>query len=381
MTDEPTLEEKPLATGPVWSTNEWDPLREVIVGSVQGAIYPDYGPIAAANGDPTWLQHYQGAFVEQDLIDLAEEQLAGFVDTLQAEGVVVRRPDPLPHNIPIETPFWRARGGWNTANPRDLFLVVGDRVVECATPQRHRTWERMAYRRLLDRWWRAGARWDSAPPPALHESLYDHRAQRRRLAGGDVAPSADGRSDGHQVGTLAPGEEPLWPINEEEPVWEAADFVRCDEQIFVTRSTVTNRAGIEWVRRHLAADARVVEIASRCAAPHHLDTTFVPLRPGIALVHPEWFVTPAALESWTLIPAPAPSYAEDSPMASPYFTSQWLSMNVLSLDRSRVFVDAGQLALARLLESHGFEPILLPFDAMGAFGGSFHCATLDVRRG
>ena len=67
-------------------------------------------------------------------------------------------------------------------------------------------------------------------------------------------------------------------------------------------------------------------------------------------------------------------------MANPYFTSQWLSMNVLSLDSEHVFVDAQQTGLMRQLERAGFTPIPVDFDAVGAFGGSFHCASLDVRR-
>ncbi len=353
---------------PVWSRDEWSPLEEVIVGSVQGAIYPEYGPIAAANGDPTWLQHYQGAFVEQDLIDMADEQLSAFVAALQDQGVVVRRPDPVAHNVPIETPYWKTRGGWNAANPRDMFLVVGDRVIEAASPQRYRYHERLAYRRILDGYSRAGARWESAPPPALRESLFDWT----------LIEDAELRS--HDLPPLAPGEEARSPITEAEPVWEAADFARCGDDLFVTRSAVTNRAGIAWVRRHLAGDVRVHELPSRCPTPCHIDTTFVPLAPGVALVHPEWFVPIDALEGWTFIPAPPPNYVGDSPMAAPYFSSQWLSMNVFSSGPRTVFVDAQQTALARVLNAHGFEVIPLAFDAVGAFGGSFHCVTLDVRR-
>jgi glycine amidinotransferase len=356
---------------PVSSFNEWDPLEEIVVGSVQGAIYPDYGPIAAAIGDPRWLIAYQGAFVEQELIDEAEEQLAGLVAALEAAGVTVRRPDPIPHNAPFSTPLWSVRGGWNAANARDLFLVVGDQIVECATPQRHRHFERLAYRRILDGYFRRGARWISAPPPALTESLYDWGALDRE------PPAADE----HGAGLLAAGQKPHYPITESEPVWEAADFVRCGRDLYAIRSMVTNAAGIEWVRRHLGGEYRIHELETRCPNPCHIDTTFVPLAPGKALVHPAWLgQLPESLRHWDLITAPAPEYRADSPMQTPYFSSQWLSMNVLSLDEKRVFVDAQQLALIRLLESHGFEPIPLEFDALGAFGGSFHCVTLDVRR-
>ena len=48
---------------------------------------------------------------------------------------------------------------------------------------------------------------------------------------------------------------------------------------------------------------------------------------------------PECLKSWDVLKAPRPKYAQNSPMAFPQFTSQWLSMNVLSIDKERVLVD------------------------------------------
>jgi glycine amidinotransferase len=355
----------------VQSWNEWDPLEEVIVGSAAGAVYPECGPILAAGGEPDWLMHYQGAFVEDELVHAAIAQLDELVRVLKQAGVTVRRPDPHPHNIAYSSPFWRCHGGWNLINARDLFLVVGDHIVECASPVRHRHFESLAYHRLFTEYFRAGARWTSAPRPALRDALYD------AAAGARIAE----RLDPARPKTLAPGAEHAYPITESEPVWEAADFMRCGRDLFVTQSVVTNQLGIEWVRRLLGDGFRVHELATRSAAPWHIDTTFVPLAPGRALVNPDWLAeVPACLKSWELLPAPPPTYAEDSPMAHPHFTSQWLSMNVLSLDPKRVIVDTQQRELIRRLEGWGFEPVPIPFDYVGLFGGSFHCATLDVRR-
>jgi glycine amidinotransferase len=360
-------------TSPVRSFNEWDPLEEVVVGTVLGAMYPEHSPILAANGEPPWLWHFQGELMEDEYVDGANEQLDALVDVLEGEGVVVRRPDPIPLNLPFETPFWRSRGGWNTANPRDMFLVVGDEIVECASPMRCRYFEALAYRRLFTDYFRAGAKLTAAPRPALRDSLYDH----------GIPPAPADERDPISGKTLVPHEVHRWPINEDEPVFEAADFVRCGRDLFAQQSVVTNRLGIEWVRRHLGEGFRVHEIQTRCRAPLHIDTTFVPLAPGKALYNPEWVEPerlPKALASWELRPAPVPTYAEGSPLAYPYFSSQWISMNVLSLDEERVLVDAQQTELVALLEGWGFVPIPLAFDYVGLFGGSFHCATLDIRR-
>ena len=364
----------PKAPAPVvQSFNEWDPLEEVIVGTVMGATYPECGPILAAAGEPDWLWHYQGALVEEESVQAAHEQLEELVRVLKVEGVKVRRPDPFPLNIGYSTPFWHCKSGWNTANPRDLFLVVGDDIIECASPMRHRYFEALAYRRLFTEYFRAGARLTSAPKPALRDSLYDHTCR----AGG-----AGGVADlGKRI--LLDNQTRRYPITEEEPVWEAADFVRCGRDLFVIRSVVTNGLGIEWVRRHLGPEFRVHEIKTRCSTPLHIDTTFVPLAPGKVLVNPDWINVndlPECLKKWEVFPAPRPTYAVDSPMANPQFSSQWLSMNVLSIDHERVVVDEQQTNLIAKLKEWGFRPIAVAFDQFGPFGGSFHCATLDVRR-
>jgi glycine amidinotransferase len=47
---------------------------------------------------------------------------------------------------------------------------------------------------------------------------------------------------------------------------------------------------------------------------------------------------------------------------------------------SRVIVDPHHAATMSALENWGFEPIPCEFLHYAAFGGAFHCATLDVRR-
>ena len=77
------------------------------------------------------------------------------------------------------------------------------------------------------------------------------------------------------------------------------------------------------------------------------------------------------------LPAPAPNLPADHPL---YMSSNWLSVNVLSLDEKRVVVERREERLATALREWGFEPIPCDFRAFNSFGGSFHCATVDVRR-
>jgi glycine amidinotransferase len=59
---------------------------------------------------------------------------------------------------------------------------------------------------------------------------------------------------------------------------------------------------------------------------------------------------------------------------------KWLNMNVLTVDEKRVIVDPHHTRTMRAMENWGFEPIPCEFLHYAAFGGAFHCATLDIRR-
>ena len=53
---------------------------------------------------------------------------------------------------------------------------------------------------------------------------------------------------------------------------------------------------------------------------------------------------------------------------------------MLMLDEERVVVERRQEPLIEKLKEWGFKPIPCSFEAYYPFMGSFHCATLDVRR-
>ena len=80
------------------------------------------------------------------------------------------------------------------------------------------------------------------------------------------------------------------------------------------------------------------------------------------------------------IVAPDPDPTPGTAFESLRMCSEWLSVNVLSLDENRVMVESGQVSLAATLRSHGFEVITCDFEHYAAFGGGFHCATVDIRR-
>ncbi|MDB5591446.1 MAG: amidinotransferase [Enterovirga sp.] len=345
----------------VMSWNEWDPLEEVIVGRLEGATIPSDHVTVTFNLPPLAAKLYRfvgGYRYPSWMRKLAQKDLDAFIAILEGEGVKVRRPDIVDFKTKFSTPAWSSRG-FCTACPRDGYLVVGDEIIESPMCWRTRYFEGDAYRSLFKEYFRAGARWTSAPRPQLLDDLYRHDYR-----------------------IPAKGEEMRYTINEWEPVFDAADFVRCGRDLFVTVSNVTNRFGVEWLRRHLGDGFRIHEIPSLCKQPMHIDSTFMPLAPGKVLVNPDYCDVanlPPALKHWDILVAPRPDPVEGV-MAKISMCSPWTSINVLSLTDKKVVVDQSQPTLIKALKDWGFDPIPCPFLAYGPFGGAFHCATLDVRR-
>ncbi len=347
---------------PVSSHNEWDPLEEVLVGRLEGATIPSDHPVVSCNipGMAARAQalvagfHYPGL-----LIGPAQRELDGFVALLQSLGVVVTRPEPVDFRKRFGTPDWSSRGFCNSC-PRDCMLVIGDEIIETPMAWPCRYFETHSYRKLLKDYFRRGARWTAAPRPQLTDELFDLNFRLPE-----------------------PGEPISYILTEFEPVFDAADFFRCGRDLFVIRSNVTNATGIEWLRRHLGENYRIHEIESRCRNPMHIDTTALPLGPGKLLINPEYVDVdrlPAILKKWDILVAPEPDPIDDRVLKITSMCGKWLNMNVLMVDEKRVIVDPHHKTTMRAMAQWGLEPIPCEFLHYAAFGGAFHCATLDIRR-
>ena len=347
-----------LSTSPVCSYNEWDPLEEVIVGVMDGAAIPEWDVAVAATmpaGSEQLFQSRAGAAFPTEHARAASRELEGFVQVLTEGGVHVVRPEGISHRRPFATPNWHSPGGLYSAMPRDLLLIVGDLVIEAPMAWRSRYFEIDAYRSLLTDYFRRGARWVAAPKPQLLQEWYNADYDRER-------PYESGR----------------YLTSEHEPTFDAADFIRCGRDIFVQRSHVTNRLGIDWVIRQLGDEYRVHEIDVIDASPMHIDASFMPLAPGKLLLNPRRVQTvPAILDGWDVRWAPEPALPVDHQL---YMSSAWVSMNVFMLDEKRVVVEAGEAPLIEMLEGWGLETVPVEFRNVMRFGGSFHCVTADVRR-
>ncbi|MEV6946760.1 amidinotransferase [Streptomyces sp. NPDC051172] len=330
----------------VGACDEWSPLRESVVGIAYGAMFPaeDRGMVEATMPREHWDEFRPGHPFPPWIVEAAEQELQTLAELLEGMGCVVHRP----HRVP-----WSELGGYCAAMPRDALLVMGDRVVEAPMAWRSRRRELLAYRPLLQQLRRSGARWLRSEVDLRVDPL-------------DGGPSSLGR----------------WAIGDARPAWDAADFLRLGPDTVVGQlSHVTNRSGVAHLRARLGAGVSVYLLPVRDPHAMHIDATLCPLREGLALYNPER-IDPALLADgplggWELVPAPFPDARDDPPL---YMTSPWVSMNLLVVDHQHVLVEARDEKLQALLDSYGMTPLPLPFRNVQALGGSFHCATLDLRR-
>lgn len=335
---------------------EWDPLEEVIVGVIDNIRVPEWDPGLRAvvpERNHSFFQGNAGGSFPEELVERAQAEVDNFADLLEDQGVIVRRPDPVDQHKPVVLPFFSCGGGFYSAMPRDCLLAIGNKLIEVPMAWRSRYFETFAYRKLLKEYFLAGAEWVAAPKPMLSDELWD--------------PSHD--PDANRFNSV---------VSEFEPVFDAADFIKLGKDIIGQRSHVTNDFGIEWLRRCLGPDYTVHIYEFDDASTMHIDTTILPLAPGKILVNKLWTSRlPGIFKHWDILQPPESVIPDTHPL---YFTSKWIHTNVLMLDETRVIVEAQEEPLIRALKSWGFEVLRCPFRHFQSFGGSFHCATLDVRR-
>lgn len=242
--------------------------------------------------------------------------------------------------------------------------------------RRSRYFEHLACRNISLNLWRSDPeriRFLACPKPSMADEMYN-------LDFFDVSPEERFQRQ-HKY---------QFCCNETEPVFDAADIMRCGKDIFVQKSMTTNDLGIKWITSHFP-ELRVHPVhIPYDMYPAHLDATFVPLRPpsamggddGLVLINPER--PPLESESliwkrngWKFVVVPEPAQY-DCPIWST--SSYWLCMNMLSISTTGIVMEENEIPLFNLLEDHGFDPITVPMRHMYEFGGAIHCSTWDIKR-
>lgn len=358
------------------SHNEWDNLREVIVGNAESRsclAFSTTEPVS--EGKREQIEKLAREAYPQWLIDEVNEDLQELCDVLTKFGVKVLRPNSSNVGKTYSTPDWSACGD-RQYNMRDLHLVVGNTVLESPSQERHRLFETTG---LYDIWYKyfiEGFRWVAAPKP--------------RLVGQYMITYHE---DGHKHQKLT----------EDEILFEAANTVRMGKDLLYLVSRSGNYLGAKWIQSILGDEYRV-HTTEKIYRSSHIDSTIMCLRPGLVLlngvrVNPE--ICPKIFDKWDKIyftdikPTPVETLEFHEKVIKKvteqllklnietdiaHLASEWIGMNFLSLDPETVIIDKRQTSLIKTLEDFKIRSIPISFRHSHLFKGGIHCSTLDTVR-
>jgi glycine amidinotransferase/scyllo-inosamine-4-phosphate amidinotransferase 1 len=377
------------------SYNEWDTLREVIVGTVDnmtiGLEFSDSKPVShalfekaakiAKKAIPDWYKNE----VSEDINDLCK--------IFTEFGVKVFHPTPYGSEKLFCTPDWCARGK-DIYNVRDIHLVVGDKVIVSPSATRCRYFEPNAFYDIWYHYFNEGFTWITAP--------------KAKLAGTYLTPYYQ---QGKEIITkedilhrkLSGGRGEKWHrLTEDEILFDAANVVRFGKDLIYLVSSTGNHKGSKWLQSILGEEYRVHTTSAYRSS--HIDSTILPLHPGLVLLNGARVNSencPKILNNWEKIyfsdVAPVPQeeidfqknvrdkvYHELSKLGIEtdlnHISSPWAGLNVFSLNPQTVLVHDKQTKLIKKLKEHKLTVIPVRMRHCYTMLGGLHCSTLDTVR-
>lgn len=301
----------------IFTTNEWDPLKRVVVGDATYANWPVHDPVFKLEGQRTlWKETpVPSGPVPQWIIDEANEDLNILAKTLIGLGVEVLRPDTF---------NFQAHDGMYNYCPRDRLLVYGNNIIDTAMMYPCRDMELQCY----------------------HDIIQDakHFVSMPRDRG---------------------------------VILDAANVLRLNNTLLMLESASGSSEAYEWLIDTFV-DTKIERC--NFYAGVHIDSTIVALREGLVMLNASRVdsnTVPKVFADWDKIWVDdvVPQGFYEYPYAS-----KWIAMNMLSVDPHTVIVDKHQIKLIQILESQKFTVIPLELRHSRTLGGGFHCVTLDLHR-
>lgn len=299
------------------SYNEWDPVKEIVVGRADFANWPSDDPVFSKESSKTsWTETpVPNGPVPDWIIDEANEDLDILADTIEQYGALVHRPKAID---------FQTRSGMYNYCPRDRLLIYGNTIVD----------------------------------PAMMYPCRDMEIE----ALDDIIYRAD---TVHRM-----------PRNDKY-VLDAANVLRLNDTMLYLESASGNRQAAHWLQTHFP-DVNI-EVCNFYSGVH-IDSTIVPLRERLVMVNASRVNMnnlPRIFNSWEVIWID--EVVEQEFYQYPY-ASKWIALNMLVLDPYTVIIDKKQIKLIDILESYNFTVIPLELRHSRTLGGGFHCVTLDLIR-
>ena len=385
------MDRENVFTHPVNSFDEWTRLREVIVGtpfsgdpqdvdlSFRVFFYDsisqprDFDVIysAPAHSRETVIAEVRPATFRHKLRYLTElaEDVDEFANSLSQAGVVTHRPRMLADGIKrVVTPYWES-STWPALNVRDRALILGDEILETAPCIRGRYFEIDLLKEIFYGYFEQGSRWSAMPQPIMTDRSFDLSYIRDgRVPPASAEPVLDPQPTPYDIGY--------------EIMIDGAQCIRFGQDILVNVANHNHELALRWLERHCHGRFRFHRVYRM--ADNHIDSRILPLRPGLLLLRNPQVreLLPPALKKWDVIYPPPPddslfpTYDDDDLVLA----SQFIDMNVLSIDESTVVANSLNPGLMRVLEKAGFTIVPVRHRHRRLFSGGFHCFTLDTVR-
>lgn len=319
------------------STNEWDPLKKVIVGIADNAKIPaidiSLRTVNYADKSEEEIKDIKVGLYPQQVIDEANEDLNTFSNFLKNEGVKVLRPNKTNCNY------------YNYC-PRDSVLQYDSFSIATPMPLRSRKNEYKAFEHHLA---------DLKLIDYEHtDSLYNFNCI---------------------------GNKDILALNETEPAFDAANVLRANNKLLYLVSNSGNIQGAIALQEVIGNLAKVC-LLENVYSYMHIDSTVAFLREGLMLVNPTRIKNkdclPKEFRNWDIIKCPEPIDIGHYPGYCN--ASTWINMNLFSVNPNLVAIEENQTPLRKELEKHSIDCAMLPMRHQRTLGGGFHCVTLDLER-
>lgn len=347
------------------SWNEWDNLKEVIVGHCSMIdtinINHSFRFFLKENVKNEMLE--RSVTLKRRLSEQRQEDLDNISATLVNMGIVVHRPNRITMDKNFRTPYFEEEL-IGAENIRDQTLIVGDEIIETTPIWNRRYFENELLKDIFQGYFRLGAKWSMSPKCRMRDVDYDYNFVKDK-------------NEEELRSLYSPQAVPF------EMMFDGAQCLRFGYDILMNVSCANHWAGYLWLQRHLGDKFKVHCVS---VTDHHIDGMMIPLKEGLVLMNhfsmkeriqllPKW------LQKWEFLQVSTPHTASDEDF---FMASANINVNVLPLSpkQTMIFeeVKGAATPLAELLDKNGIDPVVVQLRHSRIFGGGLHCLTLDTVR-
>lgn len=321
----------------IYSNNEWDTLKKVIVGVPEYASIPlmDKSLRLVNYADKKSVTDIKSGNYPQQVIDESNEDLDKFISFLTTESVEVVRPD----RVPVD---------YYNYCPRDTVFIHGDKVL--------------------------------AAPMSLQCRKDEFKNVLHHL--GDTVCVAENYQGDDAYNENCVNDANSLALTDIAPKFDAANIIRANDHLMYLVSNSGNKAGARYLQNYMGESA-TVHVLEGVYSYMHIDSTIAFLREGLLLANPSRIKSkdalPGPFKNWDVIWAPEPVDIGHYPGYCN--SSKWINVNLFSITPNLVVLEEHQHNLRKELELYNIECAMLPLRHARTLGGCFHCVTLDLVRG